>query len=77
MTKKVTADKEEPGLHLPNIVVENLPEVERGRFYFISADIGDTLAVVWDMCRLHRMKKRQNHVRMNSETKSERLLREL
>ena len=36
---KVTADKEGAGPRLSRIVVERAPEVEPGRFYFLSADI--------------------------------------
>ena len=36
----------------------------------------DTLEVVRDTRCLYRMEKRLNHVRMNSESESERLLRE-
>ena len=39
LTKKVTAEKGGAGLQLPQNVAEKLPEIERRRFYVLSADI--------------------------------------
>ena len=39
MTKKFVTDKEVMDLLLPKIVAEKPPEVERRRFYVLSADI--------------------------------------
>ena len=39
LTKRVTADEEGTRFIMPRIVVERPREVERGRFYVLSADI--------------------------------------
>ena len=39
LTKRVTADEEGTRLMMPMIVAEKPPEVERWRFYVLSADI--------------------------------------
>ena len=60
LTKKVTADKEGAGPPLPRMVVERTPGVvEPRRFYVLSAalKLTDTLEVVQDVQRLHRMEE--------------------
>ena len=41
LTKKVTSDKERAALPFPRTVVENVPDVEPGRFHVLSAHIED------------------------------------
>ena len=50
--------------------------MEDSTFCLRISKLTDTLEVVRDVRCSHRMEKRQNHVRMNSESESEQLLRE-
>ena len=62
----------------PMIGAEKPPEVERGRFCVLSANFEAHGHM--ESCpgyELHRMEKRQCHIKMNSESESARLLREL
>ena len=76
--QEVIADEEGAGLLLPRVVVKNLwrLSVEDSTFCLRILTFTDTLEVVRDTRCLHRMEKRQNHVRTNSESESERLLGE-
>ena len=74
MTKKFIIDEEGTDLLLPRMLVKELVEVERGSLRV--SKLTDTLEVVRDVRCSLRMEKRQNHVRMNSESESEQLSRE-
>ena len=76
LTKKFITHEEGAGLPSPRIVAEKPPEVEHRRFYVPSANINAhrQMEIVRETRCLHCMEKR--HVRMNSESESERLLRE-
>ena len=58
LTKKVTADKEGAGPPLPRIGLWTMK-------------LTDTLEPAQAVQRLHRMEKRQSHIMMNAESKSE------
>ena len=55
LTKKFTTDEEGTVLLLPRMLVEKSLEVERRRFYVLSADI--EAEVVRDTRWLHRLEK--------------------
>ena len=78
LTKKVTADKEGAGPHCQGLWLKEHRKLNPEDFTSClrTLKLTVTLEVVRDTHCLYRIEKSPNHARMNSESGSERLLRE-